>query len=215
MLAFIRRNDYRGGDQKQSPHPENFTYTDRVNATTHDARNCHHAINNARSREAIGRMINRGVGVERRGGRERRKEKNEKRDDESAREIEREKRREEEEEEEERAVKDAVRDHCIATADSVEDPEIPKRCYASKTVRLYRRCINSTFTRISRSRRDRSETRLSFAPIIPFASHEIREIISHTHTHTWTTSFSLFLSPSIPLRSSANHRIDLRSPRRD
>lgn len=44
--------------------------------------------------------------------------------------------KEEQEEDEERAVKDVVRDHCIATADSVEDPEIPQRYgHGRKTVR--------------------------------------------------------------------------------
>lgn len=77
-------------------------------------------------------------------------EKSEKRDDDGAcgRAREREKdgeRREEEEEkeeqeeDEERAVKDVVRDHCIATADSVEDPEIPQR-YAADA----KRCAVST-----------------------------------------------------------------------
>lgn len=42
--------------------------------------------------------------------------------------------KEEQEEDEERAVKDVVRDHCIATADSVEDPEIPQR-YATDAKR--------------------------------------------------------------------------------
>lgn len=51
----------------------------------------------------------------------------------------------------ERAVKDDVRDHCIATADSVEDPEILRLKHGGGASSVYGRCINSTFTRIARS----------------------------------------------------------------
>lgn len=70
------------------------------------------------------------------GKREREKERKTEREGERREEEEE---KEEQEEDEERAVKDVVRDHCIATADSVEDPEIPQR-YAADA----KRCAVST-----------------------------------------------------------------------
>lgn len=110
----------------------------------------------------------------------------------------------EEEKEEERAVKDVVRDHCIATADSVEDPEIPQVCYGRKDARcrLCRRCINSTFTRIALLATD--PERVYFAPGRLFYAAAIRE---KYRARGPSRRIRFFFS------SSANFYINLRSPR--
>lgn len=154
---------------------------DRVNATTHDACSCH-AINNAHPRRSDRTDDQSGVGVERRGGHGREGEKNETRDDDSAPERKRERGRRKEQSRT-LYVTTALRRRILLrilrflnTYGAVD----AKRC---ARCRLYRRCINSTFTRIALSLSSRPIRNAFISGRLSYAAG-IREIIPRT----WTTS---------------------------